>query len=124
MRLPIEVQAAAHLECAGRIVILVLDEDVEAGLRRQQRMAHQRRRLERAIDARPRRVDVVQCGRVHIGTTSSGLSVINASTPQPSSRRASSAVSTVHTCTPSPARWASSTNRGDTTRVEPAFSGI
>src|SRR5262249_42886122 len=57
------------------------------------------------------------------GTIRSGRSVISPSTPQSSSRSASATVSTVHTCTPSPARCASATNRGETTRVRPASSG-
>src|SRR5713226_800894 len=58
-----------------------------------------------------------------IGTITSGRSLIRPSTPHPSSRRASSSVSTVHTWTPSPAPWAASTKRGDTTCVRPDHSG-
>ena len=58
------------------------------------------------------------------GTSRSGRSVISASTPHSSSRRASASASTVHTCTPSPTRCAYSTKRGETTRVRPANSGI
>ena len=45
-----QVQAAANLERAGRVVVLVLD--VHVGVERvgEQRMRQQRRRLQRAVD--------------------------------------------------------------------------
>ena len=57
------------------------------------------------------------------GFSRSGRSEMNALTPQPSRRVASSGVSTVHTWTPRPAACAYSTNRRETTRVAPAISG-
>src|SRR5581483_4191477 len=45
-----QVEAAAHLDRAGRVVVLVLDADVEAEFLVEQRMAQQRRRLETAVD--------------------------------------------------------------------------
>ena len=58
-----------------------------------------------------------------IGTTMCGRSEISASTPHVRSRRASCSVSTVQTCTPSPASCAAAMNRAETTRVRPAHSG-
>ena len=98
-----QVHAAADLEGAGRIVVLVLDEDIEPRLAREQRMAHERRRAYDARDARPGGVDVFERWWNHrrspftSGTMISGRSVISASTPQSSSRRASASLSTVQT---------------------------
>ena len=131
-----QIQPAANLERARRVVVLVLDEDVEPGFGGQQRMPHaaasaarrgrraraRRRRLaasgshdrgdafcERlAAGYRLRRYALCRPGKPDTtGTMISGRSVISASTPQSSRRRAASSVSTVHTCTPRPARCAS-----------------
>src|SRR5204863_5436398 len=96
-----QVQPAADLERIRRVVVLVLDEDVEPRFLRKERMAKKRRRLERAVNARPGGVDVLQRRYVHRTNRimTSGRSVINASTPQPRRRRALASSFTVHTCT-------------------------
>src|SRR5262249_59800134 len=98
-----QIQTTADLEGTGRVVVLVLDEDAEARLLVEQRVAQERRWTKRAIDALAGRVDVVKARCSHwlpartIGTILSGRSVISASTPSSRSRRASPSVSIVHT---------------------------
>ena len=141
-----QVETAAHLEGAGRVVVLVLHPDVEPQPLGQQRMAEQA-----ASAAAPHRralraaADVIDRGRLHQvrrhGSSSShsslvvrrsssltlaptsGRSVMIPSTPQPRSRRMSDSSLTVHTCSARLARWTARTNRGVTTRRRPACSG-
>ena len=61
-----EIQPAAHLERAGRIVILVLDPQLHPGLGLEQWMAHERRRRNQGGNSRARRMDVFERG--HRGT--------------------------------------------------------
>jgi len=60
-----EVHAAADFERARRVVILVLDEDVETGFRREQRVPHERRRAHDAPDPSARGIDVLQRRWIH-----------------------------------------------------------
>ena len=53
-----QIQPAADLEGARRIVVLVLDVEREPGLRVEQRVPQERRRLERAVDDCPSGVNV------------------------------------------------------------------
>jgi hypothetical protein len=99
-----QVQPATHLERAGRVVILMFDENVETRFGHEQRMTNEWRWSQDAIDAVAGGVDIFERRAVHrklrtMGTRTSGRSVISASTPQPSSRRASSSRLTVHTWT-------------------------
>ena len=55
-----QIQSAANLEGARRIVVLVLHVQVEPGFDLEQRMPQQRRRLERSIDDPARVIDVGQ----------------------------------------------------------------
>ena len=57
---PNQVEAATDLEGVGWVVVLVLDEDVQAGGLVEERMLQQRRRPERAVDDAARRVDVAE----------------------------------------------------------------
>jgi len=60
-----QVQPAAHLERARRVVILVLDEKVEAGFGGEQRVPHERRRANDAVHPFARGVDVGQSRSLH-----------------------------------------------------------
>ena len=64
-----EVQPAANLERAGRVVILVLDVNIEAGLRGEQRMPHQRRAAYHAVRDRARGRTIGQRRRQHVPGT-------------------------------------------------------
>ena len=55
-----EVEAAAHLEGIGRIVVLVLDEQVEAGRLIEQRVLEERRGAQRAVEDPARGIDVAK----------------------------------------------------------------
>ena len=61
IEVPHEVQSASNLERARRIVILVFHVEVETGLANQQRMPQEGRRLERAIHAAARGINVSKC---------------------------------------------------------------
>src|SRR5204863_5458440 len=60
-----QVQATADLECAGGIVILMLDVDVEAGLGTKQGMDQKRRWPDRTINSRPRREYISKRRSIH-----------------------------------------------------------
>jgi hypothetical protein len=57
-----EIEAAADLERARRVVVFVLDENVAAERVGEQRMPQERRRFDHGRDARPRRVHVSEAG--------------------------------------------------------------
>ena len=142
---PTRFKPAAHLEGAGRIVILVLHPDRQAGRLVEQRMAHQRRarHVRRNALAREHRrhsgsarsvrwsnghvsPPSLSYGASHssrVATAMSGRSEIIPSTPQSNKRRMSSRSLTTHTCRTWPCLWTCRTNAGDTTRMRPAYSG-
>ena len=66
-----KVEAAANLERAGRVVVLVFDMNVEPGLGGEQRMPHQRRAAQLAFESSARAIHIVERRRRH----SNGLSV-------------------------------------------------
>lgn len=53
-----EIQSAANLECAGHLMVFVLEEDAGADLSCEQRIFDQRRRFHRAINDLARGADV------------------------------------------------------------------
>jgi hypothetical protein len=55
-----QIETAAHLERARRVVVLMFDEHIEPGLAREQRVAHQRRRADGAIHPLAGVIDVGQ----------------------------------------------------------------
>ena len=55
-----KVEAAANLERAGRIVVLVFDVNVEPGFGGKQRMPHQRRAAYHAIQSVPRVLNILE----------------------------------------------------------------
>src|SRR5688572_18856732 len=61
-----QIEAAAHLECAGRIVILVFDVDIEPGFGGEKRMAYLRCAAHHASDSRARAIEIVECERNHV----------------------------------------------------------
>ena len=61
-----QVEAAAHLERARRVVVLVLHPDREAGRFVEERMAQQRRARQVRRDALPRNIHVVQGRGIHV----------------------------------------------------------
>src|SRR5262245_34991477 len=108
-----EIQAAADLEGAGRIVILVLDPDRQARRLVEERMAQERRARNVWRDALARHVDIMQGRWSHrrvrthssrVATAMSGRSEIIPSTPQSNKRAMSARSLTTHTCTTWPSR--------------------
>ena len=57
---PNQIQAAADLERARRVVVLVFHVDIDPGLGLEQRVLEQRRRAQRAIHDPARRKDIVE----------------------------------------------------------------
>jgi hypothetical protein len=55
-----KVQSAAHLECAGRIVVFVLDVNRQARFRVQQRVTQERRRAQCSVNDLAGSLDVVE----------------------------------------------------------------
>ena len=60
-----QVDAAANLERAGRVVIFVFDVDVEPGFGGEERMPHQRRAAYQTIDPCACAIHIVERGRNH-----------------------------------------------------------